>query len=364
MNNPLVFTDFHHGSLLNSLIMLFEGRMGGKVFRPIGTDWFEQGYWKVYNHPATVNQFLGVGGATPDGTQPLNDIERESDKIGIHGDPVRIYHCKDIEGDRTNKAITLEGFLALPFDIVIASLPDHIEPFKKLCSLHPSRPKLIYQIGNQWIPEQGLALNVLASAKMPPIEGTNFVSYHQEFDLDVFKYFPPLLNSANEIEWPPKQINSFVNVFQNFPDFALFERIEAMMDDFSFGSFGGQCRDGNANGSAELADKMANSRFIWHTKAGGDGYGHVLHNAAAIGRPMIVKKSYYHGKLGEDLMIDGLTCIDIDGLTDTEIVEKIRFYNQPDNYERMCKNVYENFKKVVDFDKEYLAIQRFIDNLI
>ena len=357
---PLVFADFHHSSLLNSLIMLFEGRLGGQVYRPIGMEWAEQGFWKVYDHPATQLQFLGVGGATPDGTKPLNEVEGIGGKIGIDGKRIDIYHCKDIEGDRTNKAITLEGFLNMPFDVVIASIPQHIEPFKKLCELHPNHPKLIFQIGNAWTIEAGLAPNIMASAIINDVpENIHFISYHQEFDTKVF--YP-------DFSRPGQTIYSFINVFNNQPhlaeDWQLFQEVEHHMSNWTFRSFGGQCRDGSMDGSENLANKMREARFIWHTKAGGDGYGHVLHNSAAVGRPIITKKLYYAGKMGEKLMIDGETCIAIDGLTAHEIISKIEYYSDPPRYEQMCRAVYENFHQVCDFDKEFESLQIFLNNLI
>src|SRR6185369_14397050 len=180
-----VLTDFHHAGLLQSLILLFENRLGGELYRPIGTEWATQGYWKVYDHPATVEQFLGVGGNTPDGTKKLNEVQ---------GQPTPgIYWCNDIDSGKINKAITLERFLDMPFDIVIASIPAHVEPFKKLCEIHPNHPKLIYQIGNSWVPEAAMAPNIMASAIINGIpEGINFISYHQEFDTSIFH--PPIIS--------------------------------------------------------------------------------------------------------------------------------------------------------------------------
>lgn len=338
--------------------MLFEGRLHGAVFRPIGVDWAEKGFWKVYDHPATVEQFLGIGGATPDGTARLNDVVLNP----IDG----LYHCKDIEGDRTNKAITLDLFLRSPIDIVIASIPDHIEPFKKLCIIHPKHPRLIYQIGNAWTIEAGHAPNIMASAHIQDVPADiNFVEYHQEFDTNIFK--PIDFEVLGETWQPLPNIFSFVNVFNvqsHFAaDWAFFTQIEREMTSWVFKSYGGQCRDGCCNGSRELADKMREARFIWHTKAGGDGYGHVLYNSAAVGRPLITKKSYYHGKMGAELMIDGETCIDIDNLGIEEIKNKINYYDEPDRYKNICNNVYNNFLKVCNFDHEFEKIKTFLRDL-
>jgi hypothetical protein len=369
-----VFTDFHHASLLQSFILLFEKRLGGNVYRPIGMEWAENGFWKVYDHPATQAQYLGIGAATPDNTPRLNEVvdQGPGEKIQEFGAMwTGAYLCHDIDSGQTNKAITFDAFMRGKFDIVIASIPEHIEPFKRLCAIHPSRPKLIYQIGNAWIPEQGLATNVMASAKMPPIAGTNFIEYHQEFDTKVFA--PPehegkFFSCDCAYHSPGKRIASFVNVFnaqEHFRhDYQLFTEVERAMPSWSFKSYGGQCRDGAVGPSEVLALEMKHSRFIWHTKAGGDGYGHIIHNAAAVGRPLIVKAEYYKGKMAEPLLIDGVTCITIDGLSISDIVNKINYYNDPARYGILCRAAYDNFTRVVDFDKEFKDLQNFLTNLV
>lgn len=345
-----VFTDFHHAGLLQSFILLFEKRLNGEVYRPIGIDWHTRGYWKVYDHPATVQQFLGIGGATPDGSPKLNEVVTKEPPV---------YNCQDIDSGETNKAITYEGFMSMPFDIVIASLPYHIEPFKRLCAEHPNHPKLIYQIGNAWTVGAGLAPNIMASAIINDVpKDVNFITYHQEFDLNIFNYTPP--NDSKNIT---ALINCFNTAGHFVDDWALFQKMERSMPQFNFKSYGGQCRDGCMHGNKQVAQAIKDSRFIWHTKNGGDGYGHILFNTGAIGRPMIVKKQYYAGKLGEALMIDGQTCIAIDGLNPFEIITKLLYYNDNDRYQTMCKNVYTNFMQVVNFTNEAKALQMFFANL-
>jgi hypothetical protein len=221
-----VFTDFHHASLLQSFILLFEKRFGGKVYRPIGRDWFDKGFWKVYDHPATVEQFLGIGGNTPDGTPKLNEIAGDYGKTHSSDG---IFICHDIDSGTHNKAMTFETFMYFPFDIIIASLPYHIEPFKKLCDIHPNKPKLIYQIGNAWTVEAGLAKNVMASAIINDVPSDiHFISYHQEFDTNIYK--PD--GNVN----PEQKIASFVNVFNMQSHFAadwqLFQDVEKQMPDW------------------------------------------------------------------------------------------------------------------------------------
>lgn len=347
----LVLADFHHAGLLNSLILLFEGRFNGEVYRPIGTDWFKEGYWKVYDHPATVEQFLGINGATPDGTEPLNSV--------VGNDGSEVYLCQDIDSGKTNKAITLDGFFKRHFDIVIASIPDHILPFQKLSELHLDNPKVIFQIGNSWTTGAGIAPNIMASAIINNVPSEiNFISYHQEFDLNIF---------SPVFDYPDKKISSFVNCFNVAPhfnnDWYLFKKVEELMSDWEFKVYGGQCRDGACHGTIAVAEEMINSRFVWHTKWGGDGYGHIIHNVPAVGRPLIVKKMYYKDKLAEPLLIDGETCIVIDGMDAEEIMNKINYYSEEVRYREMCVKAWENFKKVVDFEKEAEEIKLFLNNL-
>ena len=108
---------------------------------------------------------------------------------------------------------------------------------------------------------------------------------------------------------------------------------------------------------------MKEARLIWHTKNGGVGYGHVIYNTGAIARPMIVKREYYQDKLGKELMIDGVTCLAIDGLSPQEIVNKVLYYSDEKKYATLCKNVYKNFKAKVDFDSEGKALEKFINEL-
>ena len=356
-----VLTDFHHASLLQSFILLFEKRLGGQVYRPIGLDWATQGYWKVYDHPATQAQYLGIGSATPDGTPPLNEVPDglSRDIFDMTGH----YICQDIDSGRYNKAITLDAFFKAPFNIVIASMPVHIEPFKRLCALHPNKPKLIYQIGNAWTIEAGHAKNIMASAvinNVPP--DVNFIQYHQEFDLEVFEYKGP-----SAIGRENQGIYSFVNVFNGEAhfknDWVLFQEVERNMPGWTFKSYGGQCRDGAVGPSNVLANKMREARFIWHTKSGGDGYGHVIHNALAVGRPLIVRKSDYAGKLADALLVDGVTCIDVGNLSTSAIIDKIKYYNETEHYKLLCQNAYSKFKEVVDFDKEELQLRKFLESL-
>ncbi|WP_372660585.1 hypothetical protein [Cohnella sp.] len=339
---PIVFTDFHHGSLLLSLILFFEKRLGGTITTPIGVEWYTQGFWKIRDHPDVIREFL----------EPVGKGESLKDNRSI-------YMCQDRSGF-TYKGVTLDGFYELPVDIVIASLPEHVEPFWRLCQTHPSKPKLVFQIGNDWQMQQWIAPNVMTSAVIKSIpKHIHSILYHQEFDLSMFH---------PDFSLPGNYIHSFVNCFIDeggcARDYQLFQTVEALMPNWTFKSYGVECRNGNISGHQVIAEQMRKARFIWHTKYGGDGYGHIIYNSAAMARPLIVKAEYYNEKLGKELMVDGVTCLSIDGLSPQEIVNKILYYSEENRYSALCKNMYDNFKLKVDFDKEGEELKHFIKNLL
>jgi hypothetical protein len=166
---------------------------------------------------------------------------------------------------------------------------------------------------------------------------------------------------------PQNNITSFVNCFPSASifdfDWHQFLEVEKSMPDFSFKSLGGGGRDGNANGQNEVADRMREAMFVWHVKFGGDGYGHIIHNAAAVGRPAIVRKSYYQHKMAETLMQDDLTCIAIDGLSVDQIIYKVRYYSDPIRYKKMAECAHVLFTRNVNFDEEADQIGSFFESI-
>ena len=316
-----ILADRHHQSLTESLVLLFEKRLNHELFFQKGMEWFPD-WFQVYPHINTAKQYL----------------ERE------------------LEGFR---GITLEDFKNTQFDILIASIPQHIEPFKKLIQLYQPQAKLIYQVGNQWDVNPDEVRNVMASAKIKIPSNINGVIYHQMFDLDIFYYGEPKLS---------KNVYSFINCLNTADlfkeDWEFFLELERLLPDWNFKSFGGQTRDGVMNGNDEISNKMREAFFVLHLKSGGDGFGHNLWNTAFVGRPMITRLLDYKGKLGEVLLIDGETCLTVDDKDPEEIANLLKLlYNNPTLYEEMCRNIYKVAKKNCNFDEEFKEIQIFLSRL-
>lgn len=350
MSRHKVFCDYHHGGLYHSLHLLFEKRLKWELYRPIGLDWFYQGYWKIAepygNDIGTVRQYLDVNSRNWGQSKSVN-----SDYILSDG----IYHIYDISEDFHQKAITLEKFKELDIDIVISSIPAHDITFQKLIKDYKPNATHISQVGN--IYQYSNSHNVLCSTKPTNVlTGQNVVFYHQEFDLNKFSFVPPTPTLINS-----KKITSFVILL---PMRNIYEEYCKALPEFEFRAYGASCPDGSITGTENIAKIMQQSTFGMHLKPEGDGFGHIIWNWAFCGRPLIIYGSHYRDKSAGVFLKDGVTCIDIEGLSIAEGTSKIRYYSEPERYNRMCHTIYNLARENCDFDKEEIEIRKFLSKAI
>ena len=274
-----IFADYHHEDLFYSLQLLLEKRLGHVLYRPVGMDWYREGYWKISElydtKEETAMQYLELRDVKefpyipPYTGQPVNKIKEEKDAFYV------------MEANETpHRAITLEQFKQMDIDIVIASIPAHFESFATLIKNHKPNAKLVGHFGNVlWYLKDYKLKNVMASVMPQPIpEGMNVMFYHQEFPLDIFSFEQQNISHT---------ISSFLHVFDGYPDSPLFYEVEKLLPDWKFKAYGAGSRDGTITGRNNVAKTMQDSRFIWHVKVAGDGYGHIIHNAFAVGRPPV-----------------------------------------------------------------------------
>ncbi|MBU2051326.1 MAG: hypothetical protein KKH61_20455, partial [Gammaproteobacteria bacterium] len=242
-----IFADLHHDDLYTSLQMLLEDRLGHELYRPLGLEWFTEGYWKIAepygDNMETVNQYLRIGKAdkvyTDLGFRDLNE----------HATPHE--HYKLMEGtERPHKAVTLEQFIEGEFDVMIASYINHVRPYYKLIKRHNLKCKLIHQMGNSWTVDFNVVKNLMASVKTFPVP-VKSVFYHQEFDTKIFEYKKPL---------GQKIITSFVstlrvdNIYKQ--DWHDFEVLERELSSYRFKAHGAGSRDKGVSGLENIADRM------------------------------------------------------------------------------------------------------------
>jgi len=347
-----IFCDLHHGDLYYALHLLFEERLGYNLYRPIGLEWFEKGFWKIaepyHNAPDTIDQYLGIPKSTWSKTkepiQKYGDVELRDDVYHI---PLRVPG-----GSYTQKAITFDKFLKTDFDFIVATYNAHDQAYTRLAEQHKPNAICIRQIGNVF-EYPVLCRNVLLSEMTPMPPDVNWMRYWPETNRE-YRYTVPTNHST---------VKSFIAAPLGEPNLPLFYEYEKLLPDFAFKMHGILGRDGVI--SAELMPQvMKDSAFVWHVKHTGCG-GFVAREALACGRPLVVKnhltRNYYN--LEMDLFEDGVNCIDLDLGSMKDNVEKIRYFSDPERHTEMCRNTADKFRKDVNFDEEAKKMRAWLEDL-
>ena len=321
----IIFSDLHHNALTKSFKMTLEDRIGHEVYFPRGIDWYNKGYFliaKPYNDdPVTINQYL--------------------------------------EAPTTEKTMAYEEFLDTDIDVIMASYIHHVDPYDMLRRNQKPEAKLVHQMGNEWPVDFRIVKNLMASTEVIPVPpGVNTVYYHQEFDTDIYSYKPPKSS---------KLITSFVNTLREDNIFAKdlqdFLSLESNLKDYEFKAYGSTSRDGTVQGDLKIAQLMKDSFFGVHLKSGGDGYGHVIHNWAAVGRPLIYRGSQYKNKLGGRLLEHMVTGLDLDEMNHLDMVQYINSMTAG-THRQMCEAMHKKFTDTVNFEQEANDIRDFLGRLI
>lgn len=359
-----ILTDRHHHQLLESLYILFEDRgiLGEtELHVPVGMDWYDREFWnfeRQWHGDAVARQYLL--GVWPD-QQPTDGVLLAADTR---------------HPGRTIRGITLDRALDTRFDLVISSLPHNDEGLHRFAQ--QTGAVFGVQVGNEaQVSRWDLARFILSSATMPGLtdpglwgrvittgSGVPLTIYHQEFSLETFRH-----------EWPPatKAIGSFIQCFAEntdyYAEFRDFIRTEPGFDWRVYGSYGSAPADEFASGNidlvADVAEEMRRMRVIWHQKGWGDGFGHVVHAAFAVGRPVVGRARYYENRLAGPLWVDGVTSFDIDRRTKEETIGILRRLLEDDDFHRkVSESSARRFRQVVDFDADAQAVMQLFEGVL
>lgn len=341
-----VFIDLHHGDLYYAMHLLFEKRLGFELYRPIGLDWFHEGFW-------------GIGNPYPD---PLDtakaylDISKEGWKqyININGDPYiqnGTHYVYEPFHEYYQKAITLEKFKQMKFDLIVATFPTHDQTYTKLKNLYQPQAKLIAQLGN--VNQTTCIPNVIHSV---PYKGKqpNVVFAHQEIDLNHYKYIKP--NNST------KKIYSVVNCAPYLDTFHIYK---VALPEIEMKYYGASCPDGSLEGSKAVGQKMQEANIGWHLKPLG-GIGHSTMGWFASGRPVITNMSQHRLYGGDALQLfePGVTCYDIETHTQEQNISNIRKLIQPEINNILAQNAYKRFHEVINYNHEEKLVRKFLERLI
>lgn len=311
-------------------------------------EWYEEGYFKLYGdlrkkdpEKWIAKQYL---------VDTIFDMPKLTPRTGFGRESYN--GCLDYP---LFNLLILEEAKNVQIDIVICSVHENEPYFARIKEFWPDA-KFIRQVGNDLDTniDETLYPNLLASA-LKPFEGfqKHKVLYRQEFDLNLFK--PKVPVHFNNI-W------SFQNDIEQFEDmWDFWTDLKHKLMDYNFKSYGVGCEQGKIYPKKEYIAKMLEATFIPQSKGPWEGYGHTIHNAMCLGRPMIIKRSEYNGKLAEPMLIENETYLE---MSDPELPTKIRYYSNPDRYRNMSDKCQQVFKENVDFDWEFIEIKRFFEELI
>jgi len=337
-----LLADYHHHDLWESLELMC-ARLGWTLYRPIGMEWFDQGYWnheRAWHGDAIARQYLESWG---------------SDTGGLR---------YDRSHDRYQRIVTLEQARDLRPDIVISTLAHNHEGFARFASevgatfglqLGNVRFSPIDMAEDRW----DLAAFGLVSSILPAPVDKPHVVYHQEFSLVDFRAEPIVPHD-------PLRIASFVQCFpENERTYPLFVEAATSCPAFDWGVYGAygskpldQWAKGNIDTCAGVADAMRQVDIAWHGKCWSDGFGHVIHNWFAVGRPVIGYESYYRDQLAGPLWQEGITSFDITDKTAHEVGNLLsELQREPERIVAMGAAAAARFREVVDYDAEEQAIR-------
>ena len=331
-----IFCDYHHAGLYHAISRLFEGRLGHELYRPIGLEWATNGIWQYSEMLAVQRQYLDLVGMTDTGKGYYTTYEN-SEQIN-------------------HKLVTWDQFMQTDFDIILGTVSQHELPFSYLQKRYKPQAKFVRLAGNSGEPfDWELTKNLIDTTGLYPAPLlTNYVNVHQEFDESLFEYSGP---------GDPKKIRTYVNCFNESPHFGEYKLIRAQLSDYEWKEHGHHGQDGFLVPVTNLAQSMKEAGFILHIKSHGEGYGHIIHNAFACGRPIITVKEYYKGKMAEPLIIDGETAICLDGRSLQENIERIRYYSDPERYQKLCENAHRVFHENVNFKDDAEKVKEFLKRL-
>lgn len=338
-----LLVDYHHADLFESHQLVFGDRFGWQVCAPYGMAWFDQWFWsfeRSAHGDAIARQYLvDIWG------------DAEPDANGLVHLPDRRHAGRTIVG------ITLDAARETHWDLVMSSVPDNAHGFRTLARACGAR--FFVHIGNQWGDEawEEHPDGAIVTTTSPVPASVPHVVVHQEFRRDVFHYAPP------EGFGP---VASFVNCFPETPEYQGFLALARQTTDFDWAVYGAigmvgapdEFTRGDIVGVERLAEAQRASGAIWHAKHWSDGFGHVVHNAFAVGRPVVGYERYYRDKLAGPLWVDGVTSIDVD--RHEPVAELRRLRDNPDAHRAMCEAAARRFDEIVSFDEDAARIAELV----
>lgn len=310
--------DYHHADLAESLHLLLEDRLGIECWIPVGHGWWDRSYWafgrSTFGDDRLAQQFLTSANVEVDDAHP----------------------------GRHHRVVTVEEALEQRWDYVVASVPDNYRGYHDFAQRSGAR--FVIQVGNVNQPIAWELGPLVLNSSEAPLSGRG-VTYHQEFSLADF--------APDALPGDDPRIASFVNCMDRMPCWPHLRAAQTALGDFTWRIHGIDGADGNLKPTAAVGEAMRQAGWAWHDKVTGDGFGHVIHNWAAVGRPLIGHAGHYAGQMAGPLWEDGRTCIDLGRHSMEETARLVREISADrERHEQMCADLRTRFAELVDYDAE------------
>lgn len=342
-----VLADHHHASLYESLAMLFVDRFGWELYRPYGMDWWDAGIWQYERHMPHGEHVA---------RQYLQPWASDRDAGGWFERDDAMYP------GRVHRLVTMEQARAMGVDIVLATLTENEEGWHGFA--REIGAKFGIQVGNQGTSNRYDLIDfALFSTSRELYPWVPYVTYRQEFSLAEYRFeYPPTERDyvgtwVQALPEDPREYDRFLRIARDLPDIRVrYHGHVGPVDDYW---------GGNVVTSSELAALMRAARVGLHCKTWSDGYGHVLHNLAACGKPLVGTATYYADKLGGPLWVDGVTSFDVQTRSHDEVVAIIRRLVEDDEFhEDVSRAMAARFAEIVNFDAEAEAIREMFARVL
>jgi hypothetical protein len=364
-----VLVDYHHHDLWESLELLFTDRFGWELLRPIGMDWFEQGYWnheRKWHGDAIARQYLEPWGSD------VSDLDGRLSRL-------------DTSHNRVQRLVTLEQARELRPDIVISTLAHNHEGLARFAAEVGATFGL--QIGNVRFGAQDMAEDRwdladfgLVSGVMPLTPPKPHVTYHQEFvvpeyDAAVPRTFDGRANRRFVMnEEGAFRVSSFVQCYPE-TDWAYkwmtdTAAVAPELDWRVYGAYGqAPARPVRGRQPRRLRLRPAGHASA-PTRRGTSSAGRTATATSSTtgspsGAPVFGFESYYRDQLAGPLWVEGVTSYNVEGRTPAEIAALLReLRDDEDKHNRMCEAAAARFREIVNFDAEADQIRRLLEGVL
>lgn len=342
-----------HSDLFYTMHLLFEKRLGYKLFFPIGQDWVDKGYVTGHYNLAS--------------TEAVNDEIID----GIH-----IFHRKmePANGFFDMRGVTFDQFLKMDWDIIATTTYYQEKPFYELVKDCKPNALFLRQIANIREKSLGYCKNLLLGAAYNPVDYAGNQHPQQSFILNGknhFIYIPEQYEGYHYTEPTNNKLIVCLARHISPEDLFAWNQCKKVFEPlgFTFKMYGGQYQPyevdekyGETISHPLLPAGIKESTFVWYTKPHGGG-GFTVRQALACGRPVIIRKRYssIHTIIECELFKHGINCIDLD--FENNDFALLKQWIDPVVYKEVSKNTAQVFQNDTKFAETAEQIRNWLITL-